>query len=67
MSITHIGATVINLNGRAETAKPTGYHGLSTQYTIDGQPNIAYEFLYDEPLPPARPRTRPRRRPRRTS
>jgi hypothetical protein len=50
--ITHIGATVINLNGRAETAKPTGYHGLSTQYTIDGQPNIAYEFLYDEPLPP---------------
>jgi hypothetical protein len=48
----HILATLINLNGRADDAEPTGYHGLGTSYTIQGQPNNAYEFLYDEPLPP---------------
>jgi hypothetical protein len=48
----HIVATLINLNGRAEDAEPTGYHGLGTVYTIDGQKNNAYEFLYDKPLPP---------------
>ena len=47
----HIAATVINLNGRGLEATPTAYHGLSTEYTIDGQKNVAYEFLFDEPLP----------------
>jgi hypothetical protein len=51
-SFEHVVATLINLNGRADDAEPTGYHGLSTVYTIDGQKNVAYEFLYDEPLPP---------------
>lgn len=50
-SLAHILATVINLNGRGLEATPTAYHGLSTTYTIDGQENIAYEFLYGEPLP----------------
>lgn len=50
-SLEHIAATVINLNGRGLEATPTAYHGLSTEYTIDGQKNIAYEFLFDEPLP----------------
>jgi hypothetical protein len=57
----HVIATLINLNGRAEDAMPTAYHGLSTVYTIDNQTNVAYEFLYDEPLPPAQPVNDPSR------
>src|SRR4051794_29263389 len=40
-SFPHILATLINLNGRADDAEPTGYHGLSTEYMIDTQKNNA--------------------------
>ena len=52
LDLPHVLSTLNRLKGRADQAAPTAYHGLSTVYTIDNQKNIAYEFLYDAPLPP---------------
>src|SRR4029079_3054291 len=39
------------LGVRGQEGIPTAYHGLSTEYTIDGQTHDAYAFLYDLPRP----------------
>jgi hypothetical protein len=56
-SLPHILATVGKLQTRGAEATPTAYHGLSTTYTIDDQTNVAFEFLYGEPLPGGPPGT----------
>lgn len=51
--LTHIAAMLASLDVRGEIQAQPAYHGLSNQYTIQGQTNDAYEFLYNLPLPPA--------------
>jgi Lipoxygenase len=46
----HVLLTVGDLGDRGLEATPTGYDGLSTRYTIDGQTRSAYDFLYDSEL-----------------
>ncbi|HEU5372097.1 MAG TPA: lipoxygenase family protein [Gaiellaceae bacterium] len=47
----HVLAQIVKLGVRGQEGVSTAYHGLSNDYTIDGQTRDAYEFLYDLPRP----------------
>jgi lipoxygenase len=51
---THVQTTLARLQKREAKAK-NAYDGLDTPYTIGGQTNIAYEFLYGSQPPADRP------------
>jgi hypothetical protein len=51
---THLKTTLEGLQNRAKEGKKA-YDGLDTPYTIGGQTNIAYEFLYGQQPPAGAP------------
>ena len=54
-NLEHIGLALANLGARGSVQTENANKGLSTNYTIGKQTKSAYEFLYNEPLPPAPP------------